>query len=269
MLVNANRDYREILKEEFEVRVQKNPRYSLRAFARDLGVAPSRIIETLSYKRGLSRTVASRIVKSLGLTKQESEIFLNLVDAVHGRSQVVRSRALQSLNVARTSDYTTLQVDAFKLISDWYHYAILELTNVEGFQSDSDWISRRLGVPKTVIEAAIQRLKRLELLTEEDSQFRATEAMTFTSSGIPSDGLKKHHEQILEKAKKAVFCQSVEQRDLSAVTIAIRSSEIPRAKEMIKKFRRELTRELEAVPSKDSVYCLAVQFFQLDDSQAK
>jgi uncharacterized protein (TIGR02147 family) len=267
-MFNAHRDYREILKDEYESRLNKNPRYSLRAFARDLGVAPSRVVEVLNYKRGLSRLLAARMAKSLELNKKETEIFLNLVDSVHGRSQLTRSQASLSLNQVRSQEYATLQLDAFKLIADWHHYAILELTLVADFQSEPGWIAKRLGIQKTITVGAIERLKRLGLLIEANGRLKATDAMTFSSNGIASEGLKKHHEQILEKATNSIYCQSLEQRDLSAMTMAIRSADIPMAKEQIKKFRRGLSAELEAAPRKDAVYCLAIQFFQLDEPKA-
>ncbi len=86
---------------------------------------------------------------------------------------------------------------------------------------------------------------------------------------MPSEGLKKHHEQILEKAKDSIYLQSLEQRDLSAITVAVHRSDLPMAKEMIKKFRRDLTAKLEAREDRDAVYCLAIQLFQLDNEKNK
>lgn len=246
------------------MRVSRNHKYSLRAFARDLGIAPSRIVEILQYKRGLSRTGASRIGRALGLKEKEIEIFLNQVDSVHGRSAMIRSRAVKALTEMGSQTHTVLRGDLFKLIADWYHYAILELTAVEDFQSDSSWIAERLDLPKTVVIAAIDRLQRLGLLFEIKGRLQPSEEMTYSTSDIPSDGLKKHHEQILDKAKDAIFCQSLEQRDFSSMTMAIRRQDIPRAKAMIRRFRREMSTELEQGHGKNVIYSLAIQFFQLD-----
>jgi uncharacterized protein (TIGR02147 family) len=267
MTINANQDYRETLREAYEARLARNPKYSLRAFARDLGLAPSRIVEVLQYKRGLSRAGGARIARGLGLQAKETETFLNLIDSVHGRSELVRSRASKALREARAKDDSALRLDLFKLIADWYHYAILELTAVDGFESNEDWIAARLGVSKTVIAGAIERLKRLGLLVEEDGVWKARDEMTYSTTDIPSEGLRRHHEQILAKAKDAIYTQPVESRDFSALTMAIRREDVPLAKAMIKKFRRELSMQLEAGSAKNAVYNLAIQFFQLDDFQ--
>ena len=198
-------DYREMLQEEFENRLKRNPRYSLRAFARDLDASPSRINEVLNYKRGLSRVLASRMAKNLGLTKQETEIFLHQVDATHGRGPAVRARAKKFLKKSRDTRTPALQVDTFKIIADWYHYAILELTKVSGFQSNAAWIAERLDLPVTVIDPAVRRLMRLGLLVDHGGAWVAADSQTFSTNNVPSSGLKKHHEQILQKAQKSIY----------------------------------------------------------------
>lgn len=267
-MISPYSDYREILKNEYEERLAKNPSYSLRAFARDLDVAPSRIVEILNRTRGLSRIVASRIVKRLGLSANEAEIFFHLVDAEHSRSPVNRKRASEVLKRLKTNVVSTLTTDAFRTIADWYHYAILELTIVADFRADANWIAGRLGLPKTVVDTAIARLKRLELLKDEDGTFRASESDTFSTVDVPSESLKKHHEQILEKASEAIYLQSVDERSLTSMTFAIDRRDIPMAKEMIAKFVTELSLKLQQSEKKDAVYCGAIQFFRLDHNAA-
>jgi len=49
---NSIRDYRVWLVDEFSQRKQKNTAYSLRAFARDLGISATCLSEVLAKKRG-------------------------------------------------------------------------------------------------------------------------------------------------------------------------------------------------------------------------
>src|SRR5690606_35734224 len=86
-------DYKYILKEELASRCRQNPRYSLRAFARDLKLAPSRLSEILSGKQGLSRAAAEKVAKALGYGPGETERFCDLVESVHARSRRNRESA--------------------------------------------------------------------------------------------------------------------------------------------------------------------------------
>lgn len=89
--------YRYFLAREYSCRAQKNPSYSMRAFARDIGVAPSRISEIMSAKRGISLVQGTAIANRLPLTDQEKEIFLAFVSAYHSRAAMVRSEARKKL----------------------------------------------------------------------------------------------------------------------------------------------------------------------------
>ncbi len=57
---------RSFLRLEFERRLKRNPRYSLRAFARQIGLQPARLSYVLSGKHGLSRDAAALIASRLG-----------------------------------------------------------------------------------------------------------------------------------------------------------------------------------------------------------
>lgn len=63
----------------FNDRKEKNPRYSLRAFARSLGVSSGQLSEILSGKRPLSHKLARRISIALALTEDESQKLIFLV----------------------------------------------------------------------------------------------------------------------------------------------------------------------------------------------
>jgi transcriptional regulator with XRE-family HTH domain len=63
----------------FNDRKDKNPRYSLRAFARSLGVSSGQLSEILSGKRPLSHKLARRISMALALTEEESQKLIFLV----------------------------------------------------------------------------------------------------------------------------------------------------------------------------------------------
>ena len=90
-------DYRSILKSEFAQRCDRNSGYSLRAFARDLKIHPSRLSAVLNGKKGLSKDSASDVAKILGFAPREAEMFCDLVEATHARSAAARGIAQASL----------------------------------------------------------------------------------------------------------------------------------------------------------------------------
>jgi hypothetical protein len=47
------------------------------------------------------------------------------------------------------------------MISDWYHFAILDLTRLDDFQPEPAWVSRKLGLTVSEVKIAVERLLRL------------------------------------------------------------------------------------------------------------
>ncbi len=143
-------------------------------------------------------------------------------------------------------DYSSLEAEKFKIISDWHHYAILELTQTNGFQSNPGWIAKRLGIKTFEAEQALGRLKAMELI-EEDAKGKLVRTklnMTATFK-IPNTALRKLARQYLEKSIVALEEQAMEERDITNITMSIDPTRLPQAKKMIASFRRKLCTFLE------------------------
>lgn len=257
-------DFRIILKEELAARCRQNPRYSLRAFARDLKLAPSRLSEIISGKQGLSRKVAENISTILGYNQQERERFCDLVESMHARSRKEREVAKVRLKKHQmpSGDFQ-LQIDVFKAIADWYHFGILELMNIQGFKSETKWIAKKLAISEFEAQLAIDRLARLELIKFSGNKIIPTHSQGHVAGDLPSDGLKKLHSQLLAKAQEAIFLQSLEQREYRSAIMAIDTKMVAQAKKAIREFEYKFCMDVEEAKNKDGVYCLAIQFFDL------
>lgn len=81
----------------FNERKDKNPRYSLRAFARSLGVSSGQLSEILSGKRPLSHKLARRISIALALTESESQ---KLIQLVSQQSQFLETNGANSRHLS-------------------------------------------------------------------------------------------------------------------------------------------------------------------------
>lgn len=261
------RDYRLWLKTEFEQRRSRNPAYSLRAFARDLQLAPTRISDILLKKQGLSGPAATKVAKALSLTLSQTEYFLALVETEHARSRIAKESAAIRLRHLQTDPTKLMDLDTFQIIADWKHFAIIELSRVKGFRSESQWIARRLGATVIEINDCIERLLQVGMLVRTNQKLVATEQFFASPTEIPSESLKRYQEQLLQKALLAIREQPVDKRDFSAVNVALSPEQLPEVKEKIKKFRRSLVSFIEEKPERDRVYCMSIQLFALDKGE--
>ena len=259
--------YQEMLLEEYESRCKRNPAYSLRAYARDLNLSPTSLSLILKGKQGLSSFKAKNISDKIGFSEPESQLFCTSVQSCHARSPRARESADVQLR-KETFSSTELSLEYFKIISDWYHFAILELTDTKGFKSEPKWIAKKLGISTLEATSAIERLLRLELLTEEKGKLKQTTGYLATPSGIPNRSLKNFHHQLLKKADQAIADQDVKEREVASVILAMDKSDLEWAREEMKNFRRSLLKRLSQKTTKDSLYCFSMQMFNLEQKES-
>ena len=238
-----NKDYRQTLKMALETRMGRNSSYSLRAFARDLNLHPARLSLVLSGKKGLSRKAAEEIATRLGLSKSEIEEFMDQVDSVHCRSKVAKNQAAARMKErysVQPAAYS-LSLDAFQIISDWYHLALVELLRIKKSQHNAQWLAKKLGITEFQVTQALERLLRLELIEEKDGRFEVTQDFMLTTDGIPSEAIKKAHEQILKKAIDALYLQPVSKRDFYSHIFLAQSQDLPEIGQKVRTFIQDLT----------------------------
>ena len=268
MSIKDYTNYKHYLKDVLEQRLHARRRYSLRAFARDLGMNPARLSCVLNDKKGLSAEAALSIGQKLDLSSDECDHFCSLIQYQHGRTPAVRHLAEQRIKRQQAGhDFFELSRDHFNIIADWYHFAILELIQTAEFTHDPQWIARRLGISQHEAAQAVERLQRLGYVTKTERGLERCRFQVKTTADVPSEAIRKHHKQVLTKAADALDSQPVDVRDVSTIMMAVDEKRLPDAKKMIERFRRELSAFLEGGTSKDEVYSLSIQLFRVSEKQ--
>jgi len=260
--------YRTLLQNEFQQRLNKNPSYSLRAFARDLGIPVSNLSDVLRKKRGLSTESASKMVEVLKMGSDEGRYFVALVQKEHGRSVSVRNEAKRRIkSLESIQGFNEISLEKFSIVSNWVHFALLELSHVDGFDGSPKWMADRLGVSQGEIEEAIERLLKLGLLKRDvHGALKDAEIDLATGNDVPSKYIREHHRQILEKAGQTLEVVPVEEREYSVTMMAIDESKLSEAKAALREFRKKFCKNVQRSKKKNRVYCFSTQFFPLDRS---
>lgn len=233
------------LHDTFRKKRNKNSRYSLRAFARDLGLPASQLSEILSGKSVPGSIVSRNIVESLKLGKREKLTI---------ESMITEHRKLQK----EYRGARELQEDELVLISEWQHYAIFCMMSLDVFKSNPDWIAARLGLKKETVTQALSRLQRLGLLKIVNDRFVPVHKRITTTNDIPSQVLRKSHAETLEHAIQSLSRDRVEVRDFSSMTFCMDMEKLPEAKRLITNFRRKMATLMES-GKKEEVYNLNIQ----------
>jgi len=234
---------KELLSWELNERSKRNPSYSLRAFAKQLNVDSSYLSKILSGRRKLSRRAESSLAKKLNLDP-------------------VKWQAMNE------SEFQQIEMDQFKLIADWYHYAILELIHTDNFRPSVSWIARSLRISFGEAHDAVERLKRLNMIhIAADGSWQVGVQNSTTHCDRTNEALQKMQTQILNQAIQALTNTPIEDRDQSTITMCVSEARLDQAKLMIKNFRRELMHFLEGGRARDRVYQLSISLFPISQKK--
>ncbi len=245
-----------VLQNQYLQRCRVNQRYSLRAYARSLDIPVSSLSEILKGKRPMTRKLRLKIGKALHMSDQQIEAFEAREHGNSSRADLANSEI----------DYQQIAIDSFTIISEWYHYGILQLLRTKNFNPDNRWMARRLGVTVPEIKLALERLLRVGILhkNEEGTLIDVTDGNTsHLKSDFTNEQLRGFQIQALHKAIHALQTVPITQRDNTSMTFSMSKKSIPFAKKEIAKFRRSLTRKLEKLDEPDEVYQLAISLTPL------
>lgn len=256
--------FREILQRELESRKLKNPYYSQRAFARDLRISSGRLTSILTQKSGISLKTAQKIAAQLHLTKEEHDLFCQLVIAECARDEKKRNKAKANLDNVFAENYW-LNSDQFSVIADWYHFAILEMLSLENPPQDVPRIAARLEISEETAKHALDRLKELKLIKKENGKWKATERNTYTGGTIPSRAIRSFHSQIIQKAQQSIEDVPMEKRQIYSEILPIDPNKMEEAKTALLEFKQKFCNQINDISGeKTKVYALSIQLFPLE-----
>lgn len=236
-----------VLLNELSLRRRRNALYSMRAFARDLNLGVGSLSEVLSGKRELSKNNLLKVLQNVDLPPESRNVLLKRDPPKPPTPEDVHRLLLD---------------DQFKLISDWYYIAILNLAKLKTNKASAQWISKRLNIEPYQSLEALERLQRLNLLKIEKNRLIRTSQPLTTSSDLPSTAIRKHHAQNLALAEKSLQRDPVHLREFGSVTMPVNLKNLPKLKAFLLKTRKKAA-DLVEDNTATEVYTLSFQLFPL------
>lgn len=247
----------EFLNQELIKRTRKNAAFSQRAFAKLLDLSPGELSEILNGKRKLSLKKALHIAEKLALDPQQTLDFL---------SKAKTTGKVQSEKKEKEEQSTLLTVDVFEVISNWYCFAIINLSECVGFSWDKEYIAKKLGISHAEARDAISRLEKVGLIEAKGDDYEVVSDFVIGPDKISSAAVKRSHYSLLEKAMVALEEKTIEERNITGIGMALSKSEYKAMVNDIAKFRRDLVKKYGYTnKKKNKVYQLEFALFELTE----
>lgn len=238
----------EILLKKYQEGHRKNARWSQRAFAKRLGLSSGALSEILQGKRVLTAQVKKKLAEQLELSPLEKADFF-----ADDLPEHLRENRLE---------YYRLSTDQFHLISDWWHYAILNLINTKGFKPLPSWISERLGLSLKVTHEAWERLFRLGHIKKQGQKIVRAYPRLNTTDDVINMSIQKAHIEDTKLIEQSLREIPLQYRDHTSMTMVMNKKDLAKAKELVRLFQDKMSNEVE-VKTGDEVYRLSIALFPL------
>lgn len=244
--------FEEFLHSSLNKKKLMDKRYSLRHFAHDLDVSPTYLSLILNGK------------------KRPSEKFILHVSETLGEGF---ERVNQWVSKAKDKRpyFEYMSAEDFSKIAQWYNYAIIESFKLSDFPRDVKSTPKALSelydLDLKTIRQSLKKLQELNIIQQKKDQWVLVKESntSLTPSEATSQIKRNFQKQILNKAIQAIEDHSTDVRHNSSVTFAIDDSKIEKARELIKKFRQDMSLLLTHSAHLNKVYNLAIALYPVSE----
>ena len=137
------------LKDACEEKKKINPSFSIRSWARNLGLkSHASLNQMLQGKRSIPKKHIPNFIKSLNLSTNEAIFFETLVSLGNAKNLNEKEfyySKLKSISPKKAPQLNMLQIESFKYLKEPIHTIILEMSDLKDFDPDPKWIKKRLN----------------------------------------------------------------------------------------------------------------------------
>ena len=265
-------DYRKFLGEFYKKRKQESRVFSYRSFARRCGLrSPNHLKRVIERERNLSDEAALSYADAIGLEGDAGQYFCELVRFDQAKTRRERDASYQRLTQYRGYQKAHgLDASHHRYHSTWYIPAIREMLPLAGFAPKAKWIAKQLipNISEKEAAEALAVLEELGMITRKDGVIERCDQVVSTGPETSGLHIVNYHAAMMEKAIASIDAVPRERRDISGVTLCLPAGAIPKLKERIREFRKEVLAMEAAEGEGDEVVQLAMQLFPLTTSQS-
>lgn len=259
-------DVKKFLSDELDRRLTQNPKYSLRAFARDLGMSTSRISIFLRDHSPLTIRSAHIMADGLKLSDHEKEYFIQMVKFQFGKTSAIRNAAwkLLSRNHLKNTTFQHQKNNFSIILNEWYYTPLIEYVTAAK-PRNYESIAQALGLSLEKITKALGELEKAgEIIQTKPGIWAKNFSISKFDSPIKSETIRNYHKSYLKKALVCIDQQAIEKRKYLTSIARVRKADIAEARQELETFNQNFIKKYSSLDMTDVVYCLSHQLYEMD-----
>lgn len=256
-------DYRRYLKDWYADQKQNRRGFSFRFFSMKAGfVSPNFLQRVMEGERNLTEESLDKCVVGLGLNKQESEFFKNLVHYNQAQNHETKNHYYQLLARSRKfSELKPMEKNQYDYYSAWYHPVIRELVVSPEYDGSVQRLVDRIfpKITESQAEKSIELLKSLGFIEKKGKGWAQANPLVTTGPEAGAHIMMNYHQNLLGLAKDLLPQVSFNERDVSALTLGISKGRVGQLKRKIQEFRQDILKMVSEDTKPDDVVLLSIQ----------
>ena len=252
----------------FNGKKERNSRYSIRAWAKQLGYNSAAFLgQVMKGERSPNMTLLNRIKDNESLNSEEWKFLkvLYLKSLFDNPNDPIFDELMPKDKV----EHYLINSEHFDLITSWQHFTILEMAKQKNFTLNVEKIKNALAfeLSDNEINDSIELLIKTKQLKKDGViNPKYNDKIGKILSETPSQILKNYHLSNFNLARVALDNQKREERFFNSLTLTISKQNLGKVKDIIHEASMKIL-EIESAPLDDLITCqLNTQFFKLADS---
>ncbi|MDA8792075.1 DUF4423 domain-containing protein [Bacteriovoracaceae bacterium] len=231
-----------LIEEELKRRNRIDSFYSLRAYARDIKIDPSLLSKILKMTSPLSLNNAVKMIKEM----EPSEIIKKIFWKSFFRHYQKQNHSGKLLSEQLELFENEKDQELFQILSQPYHYAIVELSKIEKFQNKPWQMARLLGISRDVLAQALDRLARTGFIRmhNDGKIFPLDPRFIDTNVDIEKSAENLNQRKILEKSLKVLDENHPLKSLFKTKTMAIDPKKLSQVESLYRNFIQQLSETL-------------------------
>lgn len=261
-------DNREFILDELAEKRSRNPRYSIRAAAKQLGVNSGTLTRILNGTRRLGPELLPKVIAFLGLKRKEAEYFKLLVQFNQTADPAAKRAYYKELLKRRGENRRIIPEEHYTFFTEWYFSALHELIRMHPGMRDFKKLGALLNPPVTesMARKAIETMVRLGFVKKNDKGgFCATDQFITTAETWHSVAIHSFQVTMAGLAAEALDRFPKQERDFSTLTIGLSDASFEKARSVLKTAWEEIAAIEKRDDSPERVYHVNLQMFPLSN----
>lgn len=223
---------------------KKNPKFSLRLMAKNLGLSHSFLSQVLSGKKQFPIDRIDSLIEVLELDDfAKRRLLENIIDSQiddwKSKSKYLGDHLELAIQKTKPSVrvYEEIPPSKMSLINPWYNMALLDLVESHDFQVNYPWISTRLHISPFQAQAAWTFLVDNKFVVQENEQWKKTDLYLRMPVTRSSEPIRQHYLQILQKVedqlKRKVTDEDLKRRLIIGATCTTNPAKLEEVKQYL------------------------------------